>query len=163
MDQEFITVTGARENNLKDVDVRIPKRKLTVFTGVSGSGKTSLVFDTVAAESQRLINETYPGFMQAPPRPDVDRLQGLTAAIVVGQDPMAASARSIFGTATDSPGTCACLSRLAEPRAGGPAAYSLNDGSIMYPGMKVDSWMWRAYAESGLYPADVPVQDFTEE
>lgn len=221
MEQEFITVTGARENNLKDVDVRIPKRKLTVFTGVSGSGKTSLVFDTVAAESQRLINETYPGFvqgfMQAPPHPDVDRLEGLTAAIVVGQEPMAASARSTFGTATDITGHLRVLfSRLAEPRAGGPAAYSfnvpsasgqgaievngvkevrrfertggmcprcegrgevgdvdkrqlvdetltLNDGAIMYPGMKVGSWMWRAYAESGLYPADVPVQDFTEE
>lgn len=221
MEQEFITVTGARENNLKDVDVRIPKCKLTVFTGVSGSGKTSLVFDTVAAESQRLINETYPGFvqgfMQAPPRPDVDRLEGLTAAIVVGQEPMAASARSTFGTATDITGHLRVLfSRLAEPRAGGPAAYSfnvpsasgqgaievngvkevrrfertggmcprcegrgevgdvdkrqlvdetltLNDGAIMYPGMKVGSWMWRAYAESGLYPADVPVQDFTEE
>ena len=190
---------------------------------MSGSGKTSLVFDTVAAESQRLINETYPGFvqgfMQAPPRPDVDRLEGLTAAIVVGQEPMAASARSTFGTATDITGHLRVLfSRLAEPRAGGPAAYSfnvpsasgegaievngvkevrrfertggmcprcegrgggevgdvdkrqlvdetltLNDGAIMYPGMKVGSWMWRAYAESGLYPADVPVKDFTEE
>ena len=219
--QEFIRVIGARDNNLKNISVDIPKRKLTVFTGVSGSGKSSLVFGTIAAESQRLINETYPGFvqgfMQSQAHPDVDELSGLTAAIVVGQEPMTANSRSTFGTATDITGALRVLfSRIASPRVGGPAAYSfnvpstsgqgaievngvkevrrfertggmcptcegtgrasqidlkevvdeslsLNDGAILYPGMKVGSWLWKAYAESGLYPADKPVEDFTEE
>ena len=218
---EYIKVTGARENNLRNISLSIPKRQLTVFTGVSGSGKSSLVFDTIAAESQRLINETYPGFVQgfmpSLARPDVDKLEHLTAAIVVGQEPMAASSRSTFGTATDITAMLRVLySRMATPRAGGPAAYSFNvpsasgqgaievngtkevrrfertggmcpecegtgrvsdidlsclvdeelslaDGAIIYPGMKPDSWMWRAYAESGLYPADIPVREFTAE
>jgi len=101
-----IRVHGARENNLKDVNVEIPKRRLTVFTGVSGSGKSSLVFDTIAAESQRLINETYSafvqGFMPTLARPDVDVLEGLTTAIIVDQQRMGADARSTVGTATDA-------------------------------------------------------------
>ncbi|QPK79616.1 excinuclease ABC subunit UvrA [Corynebacterium lizhenjunii] len=217
-----ICVRGARSNNLRDVTIDIPKHALTVFTGVSGSGKSSLVFDTIAAESQRLVNETYPGFVQgfmpSLARPDVDYLGGLTAAIIVGQEPMAANARSTFGTATDIVGLLRILySRAAQPAAGGPAAYSfnvpsvssqggmsvngkatevvrfertggmcpeceglgrandidlsavvdeslsLNEGAILLPGHKVDSWSWKAYAQSGLYPADVPVAQFTPE
>ena len=101
-----IEVRGARENNLRDVDLDIPKRKLTVFTGVSGSGKSSLVFETIAAESPRLNNETYTafvqGFMATPTRPDVESLDNLTPAIVVDQEPMGANARSTVGTATDA-------------------------------------------------------------
>ena len=103
---DLIRVHGARENNLKDVSVEIPKRRLTVFTGVSGSGKSSLVFDTIAAESQRLINETYSafvqGFMPTLARPEVDVLEGLTTAIIVDQERMGADARSTVGTATDA-------------------------------------------------------------
>ena len=103
---EWIRVHGARENNLKDVSVEIPKRRLTVFTGVSGSGKSSLVFDTIAAESQRLINETYSafvqGFMPTLARPDVDVLEGLTTAIIVDQQRMGSDPRSTVGTATDA-------------------------------------------------------------
>src|SRR6476660_8238731 len=103
---DVIRVHGARENNLKDVSVEIPKRRLTVFTGVSGSGKSSLVFDTIAAESQRLINETYSafvqGFMPTLARPDVDVLDGLTTAIIGGQERMGADPRSTVGTATDA-------------------------------------------------------------
>ena len=103
---ELIRVHGARQNNLKDVSVEIPKRRLTVFTGVSGSGKSSLVFDTIAAESQRLINETYSafvqGFMPTLARPDVDVLEGLTTAIIVDQERMGADTRSTVGTATDA-------------------------------------------------------------
>src|SRR6201982_3757875 len=102
---DVIRVHGARENNLKDVNVEIPKRRLTVFTGVSGSGKSSLVFDTIAAESQRLINETYSafvqGFMQTLARPGVDVLEGLTTAIIVDQQRMGTDPRSTVGTATD--------------------------------------------------------------
>src|SRR5688572_13261900 len=103
---DLIRVQGARENNLKDITVEIPKRRLTVFTGVSGSGKSSLVFGTIAAESQRLINETYSaflqGFMPTLGRPDVDVLQGLTTAIIVDQERMGANARSTVGTVTDA-------------------------------------------------------------
>jgi excinuclease UvrABC ATPase subunit len=128
---DYIRVTGARENNLKDVDVAIPKRRLTVFTGVSGSGKSSLVFDTIAAESQRLINETYSafvqGFMPALARPDVDVLDGLTTAIIVDQERMGANVRSTVGTATDANAMLRILfSRLGDPFVGPPVAYSFN-------------------------------------
>ncbi len=103
---DWIIVRGARENNLKSIDVRLPKRRLTVFAGISGSGKSSLVFGTIAAESRRLINETYSafvqGFMPSIPRPDVDVLEGLTTAIIVDQERMGTNARSTVGTATDA-------------------------------------------------------------
>jgi excinuclease UvrABC ATPase subunit len=128
---DLIRVHGARENNLKDVSVEIPKRRLTVFTGVSGSGKSSLVFDTIAAESQRLINETYSafvqGFMPNLTRPDVDVLDGLTTAITVDQERMGANLRSTVGTATDANAMLRILfSRLGEPHIGPPTAYSFN-------------------------------------
>jgi excinuclease UvrABC ATPase subunit len=128
---DLIRVHGARVNNLKDVSVEIPKRRLTVFTGVSGSGKSSLVFGTIAAESQRMINETYSafvqGFMPTLPRPDVDVLAGLTTAIIVDQERMGANARSTVGTATDANALLRVLfSRLASPRIGPPTAYSFN-------------------------------------
>jgi excinuclease UvrABC ATPase subunit len=128
---DLIRVQGARENNLKDVSVEIPKRRLTVFTGVSGSGKSSLVFDTIAAESQRLINETYSafvqGFMPTLARPDVDLLDGLTTAIVVDQERMGANARSTVGTATDANAMLRILfSRLGEPHIGPSSAFSFN-------------------------------------
>ncbi|GAB3596022.1 excinuclease ABC subunit UvrA [Corynebacterium faecale] len=217
---DMIRVHGAHENNLKNISVDIPKRRLTVFTGVSGSGKSSLVFGTIAAESQRLINETYSafvqGFMPTLARPDVDLLEGITTAIIVDQEQMGANPRSTVGTATDATAMLRILySRIAEPRAGGPGAYSfnvpsvsasggfsksggkrekveftrtggmcprcegmgrisdidltqmvdeslsLNDGALLIPGYKAGSWSMRAYAESGLYPADIPVGDFT--
>jgi excinuclease UvrABC ATPase subunit len=127
----LIRVQGARENNLKDVSIEIPKRRLTVFTGVSGSGKSSLVFDTIAAESQRLINETYSaflqGFMPNLARPEVDVLDGLTTAIIVDQERMGANARSTVGTATDAHAMLRILfSRLGEPHIGPATAYSFN-------------------------------------
>ncbi|GGZ91933.1 ATP-binding cassette domain-containing protein [Streptomyces echinoruber] len=132
---DLIRVLGARENNLKDVSVEIPKRRLTVFTGVSGSGKSSLVFDTIAAESQRLINETYSafvqGFMPALARPEVDVLEGLTTAIVVDQQRMGADPRSTVGTATDANAMLRILfSRLGQPHIGSPKAFSFNVASI---------------------------------
>ena len=132
---DLIRVHGARENNLKDVNIEIPKRRLTVFTGVSGSGKSSLVFDTIAAESQRLINETYSafvqGFMPTLARPDVDVLDGLTTAIIVGQERMGADARSTVGTATDANAMLRILfSRLGKPHIGSPQAFSFNVASI---------------------------------
>jgi excinuclease UvrABC ATPase subunit len=128
---DLIRVQGARVNNLKDVDVELPKRRLTVFTGVSGSGKSSLVFGTIAAESQRLINETYSafvqGFMPTLSRPDVDVLDGLTTAIIVDQERMGANPRSTVGTATDANALLRILfSRLGEPRIGPPNAFSFN-------------------------------------
>ncbi|GAA2993744.1 excinuclease ABC subunit UvrA [Streptomyces lactacystinicus] len=132
---DLIRVHGARENNLKDVSVDIPKRRLTVFTGVSGSGKSSLVFDTVAAESQRLINETYSafvqGFMPTLARPEVDVLEGLTTAIIVDQQRMGADPRSTVGTATDANAMLRILfSRLGTPHIGSPKAFSFNVPSI---------------------------------
>ena len=126
-----IQVRGARENNLRDVSLDIPKRKLTVFTGVSGSGKSSLVFETIAAESERLINETYPafvqGFMGTPPRPEVDSLDNLTAAIIVDQERMGANARSTVGTATDAHAMLRIVfSRLGQPHVGPASAFSFN-------------------------------------
>ncbi len=134
-DQDLIRVHGARVNNLKDVSVELPKRRLTVFTGVSGSGKSSLVFGTIAAESQRLINETYSafvqGFMPTLARPDVDVLEGLTTAIVVDQERMGADVRSTVGTATDAGAMLRILfSRLGKPHIGSPQAFSFNVGSI---------------------------------
>ena len=128
---DLIRVQGARENNLKDVSLEIPKRRLTVFTGVSGSGKSSLVFDTIAAESQRMINETYSafvqGFMPTLARPDVDLLEGLTTAIIVDQERMGANPRSTVGTATDANAMLRILfSRLGQPHVGPPTAFSFN-------------------------------------
>ncbi|HEX4656937.1 MAG TPA: excinuclease ABC subunit UvrA [Streptosporangiaceae bacterium] len=132
---DLIRVHGARENNLKDVSIEIPKRRLTVFTGVSGSGKSSLVFDTIAAESQRLINETYSafvqGFMPTLARPEVDVLEGLTTAIIVDQQRMGADVRSTVGTATDANAMLRILfSRLGKPHIGSPQAFSFNVASI---------------------------------
>jgi excinuclease UvrABC ATPase subunit len=128
---DLIRVQGARENNLKDVSLEIPKRRLTVFTGVSGSGKSSLVFATIAAESQRMINETYSafvqGFMPTLARPDVDLLEGLTTAIIVDQERMGANPRSTVGTATDANAMLRILfSRLGTPHIGPPTAFSFN-------------------------------------
>jgi excinuclease UvrABC ATPase subunit len=132
---DLIRVRGARVNNLKDVSVEIPKRRLTVFTGVSGSGKSSLVFGTIAAESQRLINETYSafvqGFMPALARPEVDLLEGLTTAIIVDQERMGSNPRSTVGTATDANAMLRIVfSRLGVPQIGSPNAFSFNTASI---------------------------------
>src|SRR5687768_7989123 len=128
---DLIRVHGARVNNLKDVSVELPKRRLTVFTGVSGSGKSSLVFGTIAAESQRMINETYTAFVQSfmPSigRPDVDGLHNLSAAIIVDQERMGANSRSTVGTATDAHTMLRIVfSRLGQPHAGTSSAFSFN-------------------------------------
>src|ERR687895_1101740 len=132
---DLIRVHGARVNNLKDVSIEIPKRRLTVFTGVSGSGKSSLVFGTIAAESQRLINETYSafvqGFMPTLARPEVDVLDGITTAISVDQERMGSNPRSTVGTATDADAMLRILfSRMAQPHIGGPGAYSFHVASV---------------------------------
>ncbi len=136
---DLIRVQGARENNLKDISVDIPKRRLTVFTGVSGSGKSSLVFGTIAAESQRMINETYSafiqGFMPSLARPEVDSMSGLTTAIIVDQERMGANSRSTVGTATDANAMLRILfSRLGEPHIGSPQAFSFNIPSVQGSG-----------------------------
>lgn len=136
---DLIRVHGARENNLKDVSIELPKRRLTVFTGVSGSGKSSLVFATIAAESQRLINETYPafvqGFMPNQARPDVDVLDGLTTAIIVDQQRMGSDPRSTVGTATDANAMLRILfSRLGKPHLGPPGAFAFNVPSVTASG-----------------------------
>ncbi|GAA3935946.1 excinuclease ABC subunit UvrA [Actinomadura viridis] len=136
---DLIRVHGARENNLKDISVELPKRRLTVFTGVSGSGKSSLVFSTIAAESQRMINETYStfvqGFMPTLARPEVDVLDGLTTAIIVDQQRLGADPRSTVGTATDANAMLRILfSRLGEPHIGSPQAFSFNVASVRASG-----------------------------
>src|SRR5687768_6057869 len=150
---DLISVHGARENNLKDVSVEIPKRRLTVFTGVSGSGKSSLVFGTIAAESQRLINETYStfvqGFMPTMARPDVDVLEGLTTAILVDQERMGANPRSTVGTATDANALLRILfSRLGSPHVGAPQAFAFNVPSVSASGaIKVDKGAGKTKAQ----------------
>src|SRR5690242_5671025 len=139
---DLIRVHGARVNNLKDVSVELPKRRLTVFTGVSGSGKSSLVFGTIASESQRLINETYSaflqGFMPSLARPEVDVLEGLTTAIIVDQERMGANVRSTVGTATDANAMLRVLfSRLGQPHIGPPNAFSFNVASVKASGTVV--------------------------
>src|SRR4051794_25548512 len=138
-EHDVIRVHGARVNNLKDVSVELPKRRLTVFTGVSGSGKSSLVFGTIAAESQRLINETYSafvqGFMPTLARPEVDVLEGLTTAILVDQQRMGSDPRSTVGTATDANAMLRILfSRLGTPHIGSPNAFSFNVPSVRASG-----------------------------
>src|ERR1700686_181099 len=136
---DLIRVHGARENNLKDVRIEIPKRRLAGFTGVSGSGKSSLVFGTIAAESQRLINETYSafvqGFMPTLARPEVDVLEGLTTAIIVDQERMGADARPTVGTATAANAMLRILfSRLGQPPIRSPKAFSFNVPSVKASG-----------------------------
>jgi excinuclease UvrABC ATPase subunit len=138
--RDVIRVLGARVNNLKDVSVEIPKRRLTVFTGVSGSGKSSLAFGTIAAESQRLINETYSafvqGFMPTLARPEVDVLEGLTTAIIVDQERMGSDPRSTVGTATDANAMLRILfSRIGEPHLGPPTAFAFNVPTRVASGM----------------------------
>ncbi|MFJ2369771.1 ATP-binding cassette domain-containing protein [Microbacterium sp. NPDC087665] len=219
---DVIRVQGARENNLKDVSVDIPKRRLSVFTGVSGSGKSSLVFDTIAAESRRMIDETYSafvqGFMPSVPRPDVEVLEGLTTAIIVDQERLGANPRSTVGTVTDANAMLRILfSKLGTPYIGGPTAFSFNiptqrasgvmtgpggekkivkdaiylggmcprcegrgavsdldlaqiidetksldDGAIMVPGYTADGWMVKGFSQSGFYPGDKPIAEFSE-
>jgi len=150
---DLIRVQGARVNNLKDISIEIPKRRLTVFTGVSGSGKSSLVFGTIAAESQRMINETYSafvqGFMPTLARPDVDVLDGLTTAIIVDQERMGANIRSTVGTATDANAMLRILfSRLGQPHIGSANAFAFNVPSVTASGaMTVDRGAGKTKAE----------------
>ncbi|MCG5464576.1 excinuclease ABC subunit UvrA [Micromonospora sp. NPDC053740] len=154
---DLIRVQGARVNNLKDVSVEIPKRRLTVFTGVSGSGKSSLVFGTIAAESQRMINETYStfvqGFMPTLARPEVDLLDGLTTAIIVDQERMGANSRSTVGTATDANAMLRILfSRLGQPHIGPPNAYSFNVPSVKATGaITVDRGVGKTKTEKATF------------
>src|SRR3979490_935734 len=151
---DLIRVHGARENNLKDISLELPKRRLTVFTGVSGSGKSSLVFHTIAAESQRMINETYSafvqGFMPTLARPDVDVLDGLSTAIIVDQQRMGAGARSTVGTATDANAMLRILfSRLGQPHIGSSNAFSFNVPSVRGSGaITIDRGAGKARTES---------------
>ncbi|MBB5832168.1 ATP-binding cassette domain-containing protein [Brachybacterium aquaticum] len=153
---DVIRVRGARENNLRDLSLDLPKRRLTVFTGVSGSGKSSLVFGTIAAESQRMINETYSsfvqGFMPQLARPDVDELEGLTTAIIVDQERMGANVRSTVGTVTDANAYLRTLfSKLASPHVGGPGAYSFNVPSVTASGAMTVQKGAKTIAEKATY------------
>jgi len=153
---ELIRVQGARENNLKNISVELPKRRLTVFTGVSGSGKSSLVFGTIAAESQRMINETYSSFVQnfmpTQSRPDVDVLEGLTTAIIVDQERMGANSRSTVGTATDANAMLRILfSRLGHPQIGSPSAFSFNIPTTQTSGVRTSITGEKTVVENETY------------
>lgn len=189
-------VRGARENNLRNVSLDIPKNLITVFTGVSGSGKSSLVFDTIAAEAQRQLNETFTafvqGFMPNFGQPEVDSVAHLNAPIVMNQNRLGGGSRSTVGTFTDmSVLLRSLLATFGEPRIDSSSAFSfntpqgmcpecsglgqttqldlqkfldttksLNDGAVLHPNFKVDSWIWKIYSESGLFDNDQPLEKY---
>ncbi|WP_126425176.1 ATP-binding cassette domain-containing protein [Brevibacillus marinus] len=197
--QEYIVISGARENNLKNVSLRIPKRKITIFTGVSGSGKSSIVFDTIAAESTRLLNENFSMFVRSflpkYPQPDADAIENLSMAVVVDQKRLGGGSHSTVGTITDiSPLLRLLFSRLGEPHVGPPNMFSFNDpngmcpecngigrrlgvdldkaldkskslneGAILLPDYKVNSWDWNIIVQSGFFDPDKKLSDYSDE
>ena len=199
MSQEYIEIRGARENNLKNVSLRIPKRKITIFTGVSGSGKSSIVFDTVASEARRQLNETFStfvrNFLPRYAQPDVDAIENLSMAIVVDQKRLGGGSHSTVGTVTDIYSLLRLLfSRFGKPHVGNRLMFSFNDpqgrcpecngvgrklgvdldrfldtskslkqGAILYPDYAVDSWGWNLLMESGLFDANKPLKNYSDE
>lgn len=191
MMQNYIRITGARENNLKDISLKIPKRQITVFTGVSGAGKSSLVFDTIAAESQRQLNATITNFLPLAGQPDADAMENLTAAVVISQKQIKGNARSTVGTITEIYSALRLLySRIGEPHIGYSNAFSFNEPEGMCPecdglGEKIDldleklldteksrnegainfsllTYEWQRYAEAGLFDGDKRLADYTD-
>ena len=196
---DFIVVRGARENNLKNVSVKIPKRQITVFTGVSGSGKSSLVFDTIAAEAQRQLNETFTrfvqGFLPSYGQPDFDSIEHLNSPIIIDQKRVGGGSRSTVGTFTELLGDLRLVfSQLGQPHVGPPAAFSFNNprgmcqtcegigrtvqlnlerfldrskslrgGAILHPEFKVDTWIWKIYAQSGLFNLEKPIAKYAKD
>jgi len=197
--QEYIVISGARENNLKNVSLRIPKRKITIFTGISGSGKSSIVFDTIAAESMRLLNENFSMFVRSflpkYPQPDADAIENLSMAVVVDQKRLGGGSHSTVGTITDiSPLLRLLFSRLGEPHVGLPNMFSFNDpngmcpecngigrrlgvdldkaldmsrslneGAILLPDYKVNSWDWTMIVQTGFFDPDKKLSDYSDE
>ncbi|AIQ12946.1 ATP-binding cassette domain-containing protein [Paenibacillus durus] len=197
--QEYIVISGARENNLKNVSLRIPKRKITIFTGVSGSGKSSIVFDTIAAESTRLLNENFSmfvrNFLPRVPQPDTDAIENLSMAVIVDQKRLGGGSHSTMGTITDiSPILRLLFSRVGQPYVGQAHMFSFNDpqgmcpecngigrrlgvdmskaldmskslneGAIMLPDYKVDSWDWNMIVQSGFFDLDKKLSDYSDE
>lgn len=197
--QEYIVISGARENNLKNVSLRIPKRKITIFTGVSGSGKSSIVFDTIAAESTRLLNENFSmfvrNFLPRYPQPDTDAIENLSMAVIVDQKRLGGGSHSTMGTITDiSPILRLLFSRVGKPYVGQAHMFSFNDpqgmcpecngigrklgvdiskavdmsrslneGAIMLPDYKVDSWDWTIVVQSGSFDPDKKLSDYSDE
>lgn len=197
--QEYIVITGARENNLKNISLSIPKRKITIFTGVSGSGKSSIVFDTIASESQRLLNENCSMFVRSflPrfPRPDADSVENLGMSVIVDQKRLGGGSHSTMGTITDiSPILRILFSRIGQPHVGPANMFSFNDpmgmcpecsgigrklgvdmekavdmdkslneGAIMLPDYKVESWEWNMIVQSGNFDLDKKLKDYSEE
>jgi len=199
MGYEYIEILGARENNLKNINLKVPKGQITIFTGVSGSGKSSIVFDTIAQEAGRQLNETFSKFIQAfMPKyrhPDVDAIKNLSLAVIVEQKRIGGNSRSTLGTITDiDPLIRLLFSRIGQPHVG-PSSYfsfndangmcktcegigkivtldldkaldkekSLNEGAILLPGLKVGSWIWKSYAETGYFDCDKKIKDYTKE